>query len=154
SRLGIRRAGSLSGNSQRVRLIEKCIAQVRTADRETDRASRQVEEITAQSEVFGHENRIFKLVRRNENLVLYLPRILADAEWIKRRCRISIEQAITQGVVINEAVKPNGAVAFIVADRGFPLPGLQLVPCVGELAQIAFDTAGKQIVIRPDFKCP
>ena len=127
---------------------------MRTADRETDRASRQVEEITAQSEVFGHKNRIFKLVRRNENLVLYLPRILADAEWVESRCRISIEQAITQGVVINEAAKPDSPIAFIVANRGFPLPGLQLVPGVGELAQIAFETAGKQIVIRPDFKCP
>src|SRR6266446_7684401 len=98
------------------------------------------------------ENGILDLVGGNENLVLHLSRILTDSEWIERRCWIGIEQAITQGVVVHDAAKPNGAVAFIVANAGFPFPGLQLVPGVGELAQIAFETAGKQIVIGFNFK--
>src|SRR6266404_3166906 len=151
-RLEVGRASGLPGLSQRIRLIGEGIAQVHTADRETDCASRQVKEITSESEVFCQEHRILDLVGGNENLILHLPRILADAEWIEGRCRIGIEQPVTQGVVVRNAAEPDGAVAFIVAEAGFPFPGLQLVPSVGELAQIAFETGGKQIVIGSNFK--
>src|SRR5947207_15432031 len=98
------------------------------------------------------DNGILDLVGGNENLVLNLSRILTDSEWIERRGRVGVEQAVTQGVVVHDAAKPNGPVAFIIAEAGFPFPGLQLVPGVGELAQIAFETAGKQVVIGFNFK--
>src|SRR5437588_9529094 len=57
-RLRISRAGSLSGYRQRIRVVKKGTAQMRTADRETDRATRQVKQVAAQREVFGYKRRI------------------------------------------------------------------------------------------------
>src|SRR5437764_3926494 len=124
-----------------------------SADRETDRAGRQIEQVTAKGEVFGHEHRILNIVGVDENFVLHLSRILADAEWVEGRRRIAIEQTITQSVVVHESARPRRPVAFIVAKAHFPFPGLQLVPGIGELAQIAFEPDSEEIVIGPNFKC-
>src|SRR6266850_4614522 len=121
-RLRISRTGRLSGYGQRIRLIRKRIAQVRTADREADRASRQVKHIAAESEVFGQDDRFFNIVGRDENFVLHLPRILADAKWVEGGGRIGVEQAVAQRVVVYDAAGSSNSVASVIANAGFPFP--------------------------------
>src|SRR5438477_10450954 len=72
-------------------------------------------------------------------------RVLVEAEWIEGRCRIGIEQRLTQGIgVDNPAVALHPSI-FAVTEPGFPVPCLKIIT---KLTQVTFEAAGKLVIIR------
>src|SRR2546429_9738234 len=49
--------------------------------------------------------------------------------------------------------RSDDAVAFAITETEFPLPGFELVPGIGEFAQIALQATSKVIVIGGNLKC-
>ena len=52
-----------------------------------------------------------------------------------------------QRVVVDNAAEALDAVVVVVAEAGFPVPGLQVI---AELTQVAVEAAGEEVVIRVD----
>ncbi len=144
--LAVCRAGRLSGNGQRIRLIMKGSPEVLTANRETNSASRQVEQVAAQCQVLGQENRYFIVMGGGKDLTKRGLIVFVFAERIKRRRWISIEQIKPQRVIINDAAEVHKTIALIIAKTKFPFPG-----GISEFAKIAFQAACKEIVVGSDF---
>jgi len=94
------------------------------ADREGNRAGRDIEQIAGHFGVFQHEIRIANVVGRHEHLPEHPVVIYVQAEWIESSRRIGVEQCHAQGVVIDDAAKPLHPVIVAVTEASSPVPGL------------------------------
>ena len=77
------------------------------------------------------------MLGRGEDTIDHRFAILINTKWIESRCRIGIEQCGAQCIVVDNAAEDLSPGVFVPTNPCFPLPRLQLVPGVGELAEIA-----------------
>src|SRR5437773_1557645 len=116
-----------------------------TANRERDRAGREIEQVADQLQVLEGQRCRAEVMGGDEYFVNHRGRVLVETEGIEGGCRIGIEQCLTQSIgVDNPAVALHAAICA-VTEPGFPVPCLKII---SKLTQITLEVAGKLVVIR------
>src|SRR5437762_2536379 len=116
-----------------------------TANRERDRAGREIEQVADQLQVLEGQRCPAEVMGGDEYFVNHRGRVLVETEGIEGGCRIGIEQCLTQSIgVDNPAVALHAAICA-VTEPGFPVPCLKII---SKLTQITFEAAGKLVIIR------
>jgi hypothetical protein len=81
----------VAGGDERVGLIAGALGAMFTANRERDRAGREIEQIADQLQVLERQRRRAEVMGGDEYFVNHRARVLVDAKWIEGGCRIGIE---------------------------------------------------------------
>ena len=135
----------MAGRDERVGLIAGAFGATFTANRERDRAGREIEQVADQLQVLEGQRRPAEVMGGDEYLVNHRARVLVEAEWIEGGCRIGIEQCLTQSIGVDDPAVALHSAIFTITETGFPVPCLKVIT---KLTQITFEAAGKLVIIR------
>src|SRR6478752_8042647 len=97
------------------------------ANRERNRARREIEQIAEQFPVLERQRRPAEVSGGGDYFVNHRARVLVEAEGIEGGCRIGIEQCLTQSIGVDIPAVALDAAIFVITEPGFPVPGLKVI---------------------------
>src|SRR4051794_7288720 len=118
-----------------------------TPNRKGQWPRRDIEQIAGQLQVLERQGRGTKVIGGPEYFGKHGGRVLVEAEGIEGGRRIGIKQRLTQSIGVDNPAVALHAAIFAITKSAFPVPGLKII---SKLTQIAFEAAGKLVIIRCD----
>src|SRR5262249_90219 len=97
--------------------------------------------------------RLFNFVSRNKDAVNDARSVLVLAERVEGGRRVSIQQGDSHREVVHDTTEADDTVTFAVTHAEFPFPSLELIPSIGEFAEVALQTTSEVVVVCVDLEC-